>query len=149
MLIPDLQFPGDQDKLAGRLRWVLTTAFCYLAITKTLTMLDVGLLPYEASARIAGLPVVFKYTGVVALAIEVYFIFGVWWCRLFKTAVMGGVVLTLAGLALSIYSLMFKLNSDCGCGLLGTNEYGLLVQKLLILLVLIYLFKKRGTLDFD
>lgn len=148
MGIPRVKYFDDLGKQVNGLRWFLTTVFTYLALTKGLIMLSQGLLPYAAIARVAEFPLWFKYAGLVALVIEVYFVFGVWWRRVFKTAVLGGIVLTIIGSGLSLYSLWFKLSSDCGCGLLGTNELGLLFQKLGLCVALIFLYRKQSRLVF-
>ncbi|NQV16109.1 hypothetical protein HQ531_11675 [bacterium] len=105
-----------------------------------------GLSLYQTIVNIAGLPEIIKYYGVVALIIEFYLATGVWVRKIFTSALTSMFLLTLCGSALSVFFIVFKLNLDCGCGLLGDSEYGLLIQKLVILIVLIILYKNKTIL---
>jgi len=130
------------------LRVGLVTLGWYLAITKAWVLLQYGNKPYAAIVAVAGLPESFKYFGLAALVLELFFIVGVWIKSTSRLAIGLLLVLTSFGLMASFYSLYFKLNSDCGCGLFGENEYGLIVQKLVILFLLVLLYKNRERLSF-
>lgn len=133
---------------ADHVRWVLVTCFWYFLVVKALLLLQVGLAPFAAITRAAGVHENFKYLVVAALVIEAIFVFGVWFKRTVAVSVLLAICLCAGGSVLSIYSLVFKLNSNCGCGLLGQNEFGLLAQKVFLLILLIILFRKRTTLGF-
>ena len=129
-----------------RLRWLASAVFFFLALMKTKTMISHGLEPYTAFVELIGLPESFKYYGYVALSIEYFSATGIWTRRAFTLAVLLMSGLTLSGVAVSIYSLIFKFNSDCGCGLMGDNEYIFLLQKVLILGALVILFRNKKVL---
>jgi len=125
------------------LRWVASTLFFFLAINKIVLLYKYGLHPYEVIIAAAKLPGIISYYGIVAVAIELYLATGVWVKSLYKSAVLSAGLLSLGGTALSVYFIIFKLTTDCGCGLLGDSEYLLLAQKLLILLLLGFLYKNE------
>jgi len=133
---------------ADHLRLILVTCFWYLLVVKALLLLQVGLAPFAAITQAAGVHENFKYLVVAALVIEIVFVFGMWFKRTATVSVLLASCLCAGGSVLSIYSLVFRLNSNCGCGLLGQNEFGFLTQKVFLLILLIILFRKRTTLSF-
>mgnify|MGYP006883060170 CR=1 FL=1 len=128
------------------LRWCVSISFFFMAMTKVTLVVTHGLEPYREVVVLAGLPEVIKYYGVFAVAIEFYLAIGVWIKQIFHSALILMMMLTVCGTALSIVFIIFKLNMDCGCGLLGDSEYGLLVQKIVILGVLGILYKNETRL---
>ncbi|MCF7921917.1 MAG: hypothetical protein K9M55_04370, partial [Candidatus Marinimicrobia bacterium] len=100
-------------------RLLMTIVFLLLAMTKTYILAELGFKPYEAIVKAAALPGIIKYYGIIALLIEFYLVFGLWNKRHYQAAILLGLCLTVAGALLSLVLLMFKINSDCGCGLLG------------------------------
>jgi len=65
----------------------------------------------------------------------------VWFRKLYALAFILGLVMVLLGICLSLASLFFRITTDCGCGLMGENEYWILAQKFVILGVLYMVFK--------
>lgn len=128
------------------LRWLVSIAFFFLAMIKAQGIIKIGLVPYREFLLVIGWPLVLQYYGVIAMLVEFYTAISLWSERLFLSGIVFISLLTTMGAALSIYSLIFKLNSECGCGLLGQNEYGLLVQKFLILIVLSVLCRNKRRL---
>lgn len=131
------------------LRVLVSTLFLFLGGMKIYVLAISGLGDYRAFIDIVGLPKAFVYYGVVALLIELYLAIGIWFIQTFISAIVLTLCLSLAGVSVSIYSLVFKLNSACGCGLLGDNEYGILAQKLGIVVTLVFLLIRRSALIFD
>jgi hypothetical protein len=129
-------------------RWTISGFFFFLAMMKLVSMVRFGIAPYEKFVIMSGLPEVLKYYGVFACAIEFYVAVGVWIKKTLLSAVVLTMILSLGGVALSIYSLILKSSTDCHCGLLGSNEYGLLGQKLIIIGALLLLAKHRERLTF-
>ena len=105
-----------------------------------------GLEPYRELAKIISFPEVFQYYIIIALVLEIFVAVGVWIKPLFKVSILLIIGLTISGIALSIYSLVFKLNSDCGCGLFGEDETIIFIQKLIIFSVMAILFGGREQL---
>ena len=130
------------------LRWGLVTCFWYLAVVKILLLLKAGLVPFSSLTRAAGVHDGFKYLIVAALVIEVLFVFGVWFRKTASLAILCAVGLCFCGAILSVYSLIFKINSNCGCGLLGQNEFFILTQKLVLLAGLLWLYRQKSELSF-
>ena len=133
-------------KVLQPLRWTTSVFFFFLAIEKALFLQRYGLEPYEEVVVIFNLPAVLGYYGVVALGIEILIAVGLWVRSVFKSAIIMMSAMTIVGIGLSIWSLIFKLQSDCGCGLMGDNEYVVLIQKVLILGVLYVLLRNKKTL---
>lgn len=128
------------------LRWLVSIAFFFLAIRKIELLLEHGLHPYMVLIETAGLPFLFSYYGVIAVFVELATAIGVWRERIFKLSIAMCGILTLLGTVISIGMIAFKASSDCGCGLLGDNETGLLIQKLVILALLITLYRSKSFL---
>jgi len=128
------------------LRLVMSLVFLLLGVAKLLVLIQFGLEPYEVITSVAGLPGFVSYYGVVAVVVEVGFAIGLWYDKTYKTAILLAGLMTSAGIAISIVFIVYKLNSDCGCGLVGDNEYGLLIQKLVIIFGLVVLYKKKQRL---
>ena len=135
-----------RHNLINLLRWFFSIGFFFLAITKGSIIATHGLEPYKIITSVAGLPGFASYYGVVAVVVEVGFAIGVWYDKTYKTAILLAGLMTSAGIAISIVFIVYKLNSDCGCGLVGDNEYGLLFQKLIILFGLAVLYKNKQRL---
>lgn len=132
-----------KSRLIDLLRWVVSITFFFLAVSKGQVLFKYGIEPYEKYIAVTGLPGILKYYGPVAFVLEILLAVTLWGTVLYKTAIISVACLTGTGVLVSIYSLLYKLTSDCGCGLLGDNEYGLLAQKLVILLALYVLFKNE------
>ncbi len=128
------------------LRWGVSTLFFFLGFSKALMLIKHGIEPYALFVQATSFPEIFKYYGIIAVLVELSLAIGVWIERIFAKAIFAAAGLTLLGVGMSIYSLIFKINSDCGCGLLGENEYGLLIQKFLILISLIVLHKNKDEI---
>jgi hypothetical protein len=128
------------------LRWLVSIVFFFLAMIKSQSIINAGLVPYREFLLVIGWPLVLQYYGVVAMLVEFYAAISLWSERLFLSGIVFMSLLTTLGVTLSIYSLIFKLNSECGCGLLGQNEYGLLIQKFLILIILSVLYRNKYRL---
>lgn len=128
---------------AGWLQWITSIVFFLLALTKVSMLQKHGLQPYELIVHASSLPDVFKYYGVIAVSLEFYLAVGVWFKRTFVSSIYMMMALTGCGIMLSTYFLLYKLNTECGCGLLGDNEYGLLAQKLILMLLLVALLKSK------
>jgi len=109
-------------------------------------LLKYGLEPYSSLIEMLSLPIIFRYYGIFAVVIELFMAIGLWVKRTFIFALSLTATLTLFGVLISLYSLVFKFNSECGCGLLGDNEYGLLAQKMFILFALLILYNGRNKL---
>lgn len=133
---------------ADQLRLVLVTCFWYLLLVKVIMLHQVGLRSYSAIVSAAGLHDAWSYLVVLALLVEVVFVFGIWFNKTKQLAIVSAAALCVCGSCLSIYSYVFKLNSDCGCGLLGQSEVGFLVQKIILLILLVKLYQKRSLLTF-
>lgn len=125
---------------------MMSIAFFFLGSMKIISLVESGLEPYESFARQSGLPEYFKYYVLLALTIEFYFAVGVWFSKTFTGAIWAALSLAIAGAGYSVYSLIFKIYSDCGCGLLGDSEYGLLAQKLIIVAALALLYGNQSAL---
>jgi len=121
----------------------MSIGFFFLAISKGLLLMQYGLEPYEIIIDAVGLPGFFSYYGFVAVVLELCFAIGVWEKKTFTPAIILASVLTGFGVVISLALLAFKINSDCGCGLLGDSEGWLLLQKGLILAGLIILYKNK------
>ncbi len=93
-----------------------------------------------------GLPRQAGYYIIIALVIEIIFAVGIWYNKSFNGSIYLGILLVSSGIIFSIISLSFKFNSDCGCGLLGENEYGFIAQKIVILLSMLYLLRTKALL---
>jgi len=128
------------------LRWLFSIGFFFLAITKGMLIVKYGLEPYVIITSAAGLPAIVSYYGVVAVFVELYLVVGLWDRKMFRVAVMLAGTLTVAGIIISLAFIWFKIKSDCGCGLLGDNEYGLLIQKIIIIAGLAVLYKNKSRL---
>ena len=128
------------------LRWVFSTAFFFLAITKASLLLEHGLEPYLVLTETVGLPHVFSYYGAIAVFIELCFAVGLWLDKIFIPAILAAAMLTLLGIFISLMFIVFRFQAECGCGLLGDNEYGLLAQKLILLAGLLILYKNKQHL---
>ncbi len=128
------------------LQWLTSIGFFFLALTKIVLLAQYGLDPYETIVEAAGLPSFVSYYGLIAIVIELGLAGGIWVKRTFKTVLILAGLLTAAGTILSIFFIQFKLKSECGCGLLGDNEWGLLGQKMIIMLALAILFKNKINL---
>ena len=126
-------------------RFIFSTLFFSLGITKGLILWKNGLTPYYHFIEELGLPHYFGIYIIVALIMELFLAIGIWSKSLFSPSIVTGEVLLSAGILVSIGSLIFRWNSDCGCGLLGSNEYGLIIQKIIILIGLIYLNRKKSA----
>ena len=137
-----------QRKALEILRWVTVIGFFFLALTKTILLLKYGLEPYHVVVRTTGLPGVVGYYGIVAVVVEFYLAVGLWIERQYIKAIIMAALLTTGGIGLSVFFIVFKIQSDCGCGLLGDGEWGLLFQKVAIIIVLIILSRKKKLLKF-
>ena len=130
------------------IRWTISGLFFFLAMMKLISIFRFGIMPYEKFVIMSGLPEVLKYYGFVACVVEFYVAVGVWVKRTLLSAVVMTTILSFGGVTLSVYSLILKTSTDCHCGLLGNNEYGLLGQKLIIIGALLLLAKNRERLTF-
>ncbi len=139
-------FGFKKENSLSILRWGISIVFFFLGLSKALMISKLGLEPYQAVVKTVGFPEMFKYYGVLAVLIELVIAIGVWFKPVFRSAIVLTVGFSVLGTALSVYSLVFKLNSDCGCGLLGDNEYSLLVQKTIIIIVLVVLYRNEKIL---
>lgn len=128
------------------IRWIASILFFFLGLTKAMLIRQHGLTAYRELIEMLEWPISLQYYGVLAAIIEIYTAISLWVKKLFTSGLLLMVSLTMLGVCLSLYSLIFKLNSDCGCGLLGDDEYGLLTQKLLILILLFALYKEKKHL---
>jgi len=131
------------------LRILMTIVFLLLGMAKIYVLSELGFKPYEAIVKAANLPSIVKYYGLIAVLIEFYLVFGIWSKKHCRISVLLALGLTAAGTLLSAVLLVFKINSDCGCGLLGGSEYGLLAQKIIIMLGLMILYKNERILFVD
>lgn len=128
------------------LRWLTSILFFYLTIEKALFLYNNGLDPYKQLIRSFQLPTWIAYYGVVAGALELTTAIALWVKKMFSPAVILMGSLVCIGVGLSAWSIMYKIQSECGCGLFGDDEYFILAQKLIILIVLILLYRGRETL---
>ncbi len=134
--------------LKHRVVWILrlsiSVIFLLLGTVKTVVLLKFGLEPYREIVFAAGLPGIVKYYGLVAVLVEFYLAVGLWTSRHYYSAIILTLIMTVAGSIINIALLIFKINSECGCGLLGDNEGWLLVQKGVIAIALVFLYKKKS-----
>ena len=133
-------------KTLETLRWLMSTGLMFLILNKIIFLNQYGLEPYRVAITSFQLPEIIAFYGIAALMVELLCVFGLWVKVLFFPGVTLMSVMTIIGIGLSIWSLIFKLQSDCGCGLMGDNEYIILIQKVLILGVLYVLFRNKKTL---
>jgi len=133
-------------KVIESIRWVTSTTLIFLAIQKITFLKQFGLEPYIKLIAVFNLPEVISLYAVIALMIEIVCVIGLWVRTLFSPGVVLMLALTTGGIALNIWSLIFKFESNCGCGLMGDNEYFILLQKLLILGALGVLFINKKVL---
>ncbi len=134
------------DFIINVIRWILSIAFFSLAISKTQYLFQSG---FDASLKLVKLlnaPEILKYYMLIAIIVELFAAIGLWVRSVYRTSILFMLCLTVLGGLLSIYSIVYKLNSDCGCGLLGDNEYGLLLQKVVILFLLGLMYRSRDRL---
>ncbi|MCF7806951.1 MAG: hypothetical protein K9M49_01305 [Candidatus Marinimicrobia bacterium] len=124
----------------------MSTALIFIAIQKIIFLNQFGLEPYRKMVVAYQLPNVIALYGILALIIELVCIVGLWLRKIFSVGVFFMLALTTVGVGLSVWSLIFKLQSECGCGLFGDDEYFILAQKILILLLLIILYRGRDLL---
>jgi len=125
------------------LRWLLSIGFFFLAARKGMLIIDHGIEPYKIITDAAGLPEFVSYYGVIAVFVELSIAVGIWESKTFRSVIVITGLLTLMGVAISLALISFKINSDCGCGLLGDSEYGLLFQKVLILALLVVMYRSK------
>lgn len=125
---------------------MMSASFFFLGLMKVISIIESGLEPYATFALLSGLPEYFKYYGLFALTIEFYFAVGVWFAKTLSSAVWAALSLAVAGAGYSVYSLIYESYSDCGCGFLGNSEYGLLAQKLIIVVALALLYGNKAVL---
>ncbi len=135
-------------KILSITRWGVSGVFFFLAITKLISMIRFGIEPYEQFVLMTGLPELLKYYGAIACAVEFYLAVGVWIKAWIYPAAISGIILSMGGVTLSVYSLILKQTMDCHCGLLGDNEYVLLFQKLVLIVSLIVLAQKKDQLQY-
>ncbi|MBC8375126.1 MAG: hypothetical protein H8E26_03705 [FCB group bacterium] len=133
-------------KSVDLLRWSLSIGFFFLAIRKGQLILEHGTEPYKIISDAAGLPEFVSYYGVIAVIVELSLAVGLWENNTFKPVIVLAGLLTFLGIAVSLALIMFKINSDCGCGLLGDSEYGLLLQKVIILALLVVMYRSKGKI---
>jgi hypothetical protein len=117
-----------------------------MATEKTLFIIKHGLRPYEQVVAKFDLPEILAVYGIIALTLETYVATSLWIKGLFSSGVISMSALSVSGVALSVYSIFNKTRFECGCGFLGDNEYLILGQKVLILLVLFALYRGRKYL---
>jgi len=126
---------------------VLTSlVFLMLGLVKLYIFFEMGLKPYESIVSAAGLPEVIKYYGITALVIEFYLAVGLWNRTHYQLSIVVATAMTTVGSLVGVALYVFKLNSECGCGLLGDNELFLLIQKGLIITALYWLYKNKHFL---
>lgn len=133
-------------KIFQTIRILVFIVFLLLAIAKILVFLQDGIEPYRAVVKTANLPVVLSYYGVVAISVEFYLLFGLWLKRHFRPAIILAICMSVLGTLVNIALLVFKFNSECGCGLLGDNDYLILLQKGVIIVLLTILIKGDSLL---
>lgn len=136
----------DKYKVVVLLRWFTSIAFFFLAVRKGLLLYHHGFEPYRVVVSASRLPAMLSYYGVVAIIVELFVAIGVWEEKIFQPSIILMGMLTAVGVAISIFLVVFKINSDCGCGLLGDNEVGLLFQKVIIIVLLVVLYRSRKIL---
>jgi len=128
------------------LRWVMSTALFFLAFQKLIFLNNYGVDPYLKIVLAYQLPEIIALYGVVALAVEFICFVGLWVKRLFAKGVLLMLALTVVGVGLSFGSIVFKIKTDCGCGFMGEAEVLILIQKALLAIALIVLYKSKGLL---
>ncbi|MBT3575780.1 MAG: hypothetical protein HN995_07040 [Candidatus Marinimicrobia bacterium] len=137
---------GVRLKTLGALRWVLSIGFFFLAIRKGILINKHGIEPYRIITDGVGLPGFMSYYGVIAVLVELCIAVGLWEKKTFKPVIVLTGLLTVVGIVISFALIIFKINSECGCGLMGDNEYGLLFQKIVILALLIVIYRSKDKL---
>lgn len=135
-----------KQKLLVALRVAVSFVFLVLGLVKIVLIYNYGLDPYVAVAEATGLPSIIKYYGFVAIGVEFYLSIGLWSNRHYRTSILLAGMMCLLGVIVSVVLIGFRLSSECGCGLLGDNEVGILVQKLVLLAGLFVLYKKKDLL---
>lgn len=125
------------------IRWLMTWIFLISALVRLTYLNHAGLELYYEIVVQAGLPVWFQFYGVAAIVVELTLVVGLWIQSLYKTACVAMVVHSGLGAGISVYSLLLKLVSDCGCGFLGGHEVWLLIQKAVSIAVFITLYKSE------
>lgn len=105
-----------------------------------------GFVDYDEVVRVLGLPSQLRYYGAVAVVIEFFFAIGIWYKASFKISNILLMGMAMLGIALSTVIILYKIEIDCQCGLFGKNEVGFLVQKLLIIILAIYLLRSERRL---
>jgi len=123
------------------IRILVFIVFLFLAMAKTFVFLQDGLEPYRAVVKTTNLPTVLQYYGVVAILVELYLLFGLWLKRHFRPAIILALGMSVLGTLVNIVLLVFRLDSECGCGLLGDNDAWILLQKGVIIVLLTILLK--------
>lgn len=136
----------QQRKILEGLRWLMSTLLFFLVFQKIMFLTNYGLEPYRKMVIAYKLPEIISLYGALALLIELLCITGLWLRRVFSVGILFMSALTLFGVGLSIWSLIFKTQSECGCGLFGDDEYFILFQKIIIFLLLIILLKGKRVL---
>lgn len=129
--------------VAVLVRWLASLIFLALGITKLYFITTHGLSDYRAIVKAAGLPQPFSYYGLLAMLVEFYVVVGIWRVKMFNSALIAGIGLVGSGTIISIFFIVYKLSNECGCGLLGDNEYGLLAQKSVLVVLLVLLWKNK------
>jgi len=135
-----------RSQLLEILRWCTSIVFFFLGLSKIYLLRQYGLEPYAKFITMIHLPGYFMYYGLLAIGIELFQAVGVWSKDLFKLSLGLTALLSSLGLTLTLYSAWFKLTSECGCGLLGDSQTGLMIQKLIILSTLFILYRGRCRL---
>ncbi len=130
----------------NHLRWLFSIIFFFLALNKGVIILKYGLEPYRVIINTVGLPNFASHYGIVAIVVEVCFALGLWERKTFRPAILLAGVLTSFGIVISMALIIFRIKSECGCGLLGDNEYGLLTQKIIIIIGLAVLYNNKNNL---
>lgn len=141
---------SNTQRIWGRfvvmMRGLTSVLMFFLALTKAVQLSRTGLEPYVLLVSTMNIPVVFKFYVVIAICLELVLAIGVWVEKLFSISIIPVTIMSGMGVLLSLYSLHYKNIADCGCGLLGDNEVGLLIQKLMIIVLLLVLYYNKRTI---
>ena len=127
-------------------QWMLSSLFFALGLLKVLYLMRAGNVAAEQFTRVLGLPLWLSYYSYAAVIVELSLAVGIWVRQVVPVVLLLGCGLVGFGVTLSIFSMYYKYTSDCGCGLLGENELGLLIQKLIILAMLGYAWRTKDQL---
>jgi hypothetical protein len=78
------------------------------------------------------------------IIIEIFIIISLYFSFLYKWSLRIALFLLLLGSITSILSIYYGFNNTCGCGLFGDNPYLILWQKIVLIIMLLYLWKNSN-----